>query len=120
VWAVYLGIAVVAALIDPWAPVLYWLLPAALAQPLLRLYLNGEHGGVAQAGDSFATARTTLTHPAIRWLAWNMPYHTEHHLYPNVPFHALPRLHARVRGRLHNVGTGYVAVNRGLWAALRV
>jgi fatty acid desaturase len=120
VWAVYLGIAVVAALIDPWAPVLYWLLPAALAQPLLRLYLNGEHGGVAQAGDSFATARTTLTHPAIRWLAWNMPYHTEHHLYPNVPFHALPRLHARVRGRLHNVGNGYVAVNRGLWAALRV
>jgi len=73
--AAYLGVAAVAALIDPWAPVLYWLLPAALAQPLLRLYLNGEHGGVAQAGDSFATARTTLTHPAIldTWLTSMAP-----------------------------------------------
>ena len=118
VWAIYLGVALVAALIDPWAPLIYWLGPAFLAQPLLRLYLNAEHGGAASSGDSFATARTTLTNPVIRWLAWNMPYHTEHHLYPNVPFHALPRLHAAVQGRLKNVGNGYVAVNRGLWAAL--
>src|SRR5262249_7067957 len=44
-WAAYAAIGVVAALTDPWAPVVYWLAPIFFAQPLLRLYLNGEHGG---------------------------------------------------------------------------
>jgi hypothetical protein len=39
-----------------------------------------------------------------------------------VPFHALPRLHARVRGRIANLDPGYVAatvkVNRYLFRQL--
>ena len=37
-----------------------------------------------------------------------MPYHAEHHAYPAIPFHALPRLHARVRDRIENLEPGYV------------
>jgi fatty acid desaturase len=118
VWAIYLAVAVAAALTDPWAPVVYWLAPIVMAQPLLRLYLNGEHGGADDARDTFANARTTRTNAFVRWLAWNMPYHTEHHLYPAVPFHALPRLHGLVRDRLRDVRPGYVALNRALWRAL--
>jgi fatty acid desaturase len=48
-----------------------------------------------------------------------MPYHAEHHAYPGVPFHALPRLHERVQDRLANVEPGYleasVKVNRHLF-----
>jgi fatty acid desaturase len=29
-----------------------------------------------------------------------MNYHIEHHLYPNVPLHALPRLHQKIKHRL--------------------
>jgi Na+-transporting NADH:ubiquinone oxidoreductase subunit F len=32
-----------------------------------------------------------------RYLYWNMNYHVEHHMYPLVPYHALPRLHAAVK-----------------------
>lgn len=33
-------------------------------------------------------------------LAWaNITYHVEHHLYPRVPFHRLPRLHAMLKAR---------------------
>jgi fatty acid desaturase len=28
---------------------------------------------------------------------WNMNYHIEHHLFPLVPYHALPRLHEAVK-----------------------
>jgi fatty acid desaturase len=118
VWVVYLAVAVLAALVDPWAPVVYWLAPIFIAQPLLRLYLNAEHGGAENVRDTFANARTTRTNLAVRWLAWNMPYHTEHHLYPAVPFHALPRLHALVRDRLRDVRPGYVRLNLALWRTL--
>ncbi|MEY2741454.1 MAG: hypothetical protein RL283_1556, partial [Actinomycetota bacterium] len=35
-----------------------------------------------------------------RWAYMNMNYHLEHHMFPSVPFHALPRLHALVRDQL--------------------
>mgnify|MGYP006301774929 FL=1 len=35
--------------------------------------------------------------PIMRFLYWNMNYHTEHHMYPAVPFWKLPRLHRLLR-----------------------
>jgi fatty acid desaturase len=35
-----------------------------------------------------------------RVLYWNMNYHIEHHVYPSVPFHALPALNAAIRDQL--------------------
>jgi len=35
--------------------------------------------------------------PVFRFLYWNMNYHVEHHMFPMVPYHALPALHAEVR-----------------------
>jgi fatty acid desaturase len=32
--------------------------------------------------------------PVFRFLYWNMNYHVEHHMFPMVPYHALPKLHA--------------------------
>src|SRR5207244_5228595 len=46
-----------------------------------------------------------------RLFAWNMPYHAEHHAYPAVPFHALPQLHARIRGKIDNLELGYVTAS---------
>jgi fatty acid desaturase len=57
----------------------------------------------------------------VRLFAWNMPYHPEHHAYPAVPFHALPRLHEGVRAKIANLEPGYVTasvkVARHLFAA---
>ncbi|MBV6650791.1 MAG: fatty acid desaturase [Hoeflea sp.] len=75
------------------ALVFIWLIPMALGQPFLRLYLLAEHGHCAHVANMLENSRTTLTNAAVRQLAWNMPYHAEHHSYPSVPFHKLPVLH---------------------------
>eukprot|EP00666_Eupelagonemidae_sp_cell4sb_P015905 gene15905-16082_t len=46
--------------------------------------------------DAWAASRTTATWWAYRALAWNMPFHVEHHAWPSVPFHQLPALHRAV------------------------
>ena len=90
------------------AALYFWFLPAILAQPLLRAVLITEHTGCSKDGNGLSNTRTTLASAPIRLLMWNMPYHAEHHAYPAIPFHALPRLHARVRGKIENLEAGYV------------
>jgi fatty acid desaturase len=72
----------------------YWILPAVLGQPILRGYLLGEHHGRKQSLVIFENTRTVQTNQWIRRLAWNMPYHLEHHAWPAVPFWKLPQLHS--------------------------
>ncbi len=74
----------------------YWILPALVGQPMLRLYLLAEHSGCDFSDNMLENSRTTYTTPWLNFLAWNMPYHAEHHYLASVPFHALPAL-----ARLH-------------------
>jgi fatty acid desaturase len=66
-----------------------------------------------------ANSRTTLTNPVLRYFAWNMPFHAEHHACPALPFHALPGLHRRLRDELGVVAMGYVAAQRQIIAGFR-
>lgn len=91
----------------------YLLLPLLLGQPVLRAYLLAEHAGCAVADDNMlANSRTLLTTPPMRFLAWNMPFHAEHHSFPAVPFHALPRLHRVMRDELAHLEPGYLSFHR--------
>jgi len=89
-----------------------WLLPALLGQPFLRLYLLAEHGRCPLVANMFENTRTTFTSGLIRAVAWNMPYHTEHHTYPSVPFHRLPELHEMIEPHLKVTADGYATFNR--------
>lgn len=89
-----------------------WLLPVLIGQPALRLYLLAEHGDCPQVTNMFANTRTTFTTAPVRFLAWNMPYHTEHHVFPAVPFHHLPDLHLKMRAALQVTASGYAAFTR--------
>jgi fatty acid desaturase len=91
-----------------------WLLPLAVGQPFLRLLLLAEHTGCAYSTDGLANTRTTLTLAPVRWLMWNMPFHAEHHLYPSLPFHALPAAHRWIGPRLQHLDRGYLAVHARL------
>ncbi|MEW2916508.1 fatty acid desaturase [Ruegeria sp. ANG10] len=84
-----------------------WLLPVLIAQPVLRLYLLAEHGLCPQVANMLENSRTTFTNRIVRFLAWNMPYHAEHHAFPNVPFHQLPTLHDRTQAYLKSTSDGY-------------
>lgn len=115
--AVYLCLAAAVAL--GWsAPLYYWALPALLGQPFLRLYLLAEHTGCPEVPDMLANTRTTHSNAFVRLVMWNMPYHTEHHAYPGIPFHALPALHALMRPSLKVVASGYGAFHKDYLSAL--
>jgi fatty acid desaturase len=94
----------------------YWILPALIGQPLLRLYLLAEHSGCDFSANMLENSRTTYTVPWVSFLAWNMPYHAEHHYLASVPFHALPALHAYTGQRVKYRGDGYFRVNREIAA----
>src|SRR5262249_27766892 len=97
----------------------YWVFPAVLGQPFLRLFLLAEHSGCAFNDDMLENTRTTLTNVAMRGLTWRMPYHAENHSFPSVPFHALPKLHALIGRRVRVTASGYLAVHRQLLQRLR-
>jgi fatty acid desaturase len=35
--------------------------------------------------------------PIFQFIYWNMNYHVEHHMFPMVPYHALPALHEKIK-----------------------
>lgn len=100
------------------ALVTFWIGPVLLAMPLLRAYLLVEHTGCAEDSDGLANTRTTLTNMFMRATMWNMPFHAEHHLFPSVPFHALPAVHRRIAPRLQHVARGYVRTTAAIIAGL--
>ncbi len=104
-----------------WSPLLLWvwLVPLLLGQPFLRLYLLAEHGDCPRVANMFENTRTTFTNRTLRFLAWNMPYHVEHHVFPTVPFHRLPELHRLIRDHLRITADGYAAFTRDYLARRR-
>ena len=118
---VLLGLYALAGLSLLWSPLALWLwiVPLLLGQPVLRLYLLAEHGDCPRVSDMLLNTRATFTTRLVRFIAWNMPYHAEHHLMPNDPFHRLPRLHGQVRAHLGVVADGYVAFSRDYLARRR-
>lgn len=96
-----------------------WVLPALVGQPFLRLYLLAEHGRCPHVANMLENTRTTFTTRLVRLIAWNMPYHAEHHAYPAVPFHKLPAFHAHTQAHLKSTEHGYFRFNRGFAKTLR-
>jgi Na+-transporting NADH:ubiquinone oxidoreductase subunit F len=65
---------------------------------LMPIYGLTQHTGLAEnVLDHRLNCRTVYLNPIHRYLYWNMNYHVEHHMYPLVPYHALPRLHQVVK-----------------------
>lgn len=118
-YTVYSAIAVAALAAGSILPLLLWIGPVLLGQPLLRLFLLAEHTGCAESPDMLENSRTTRTHALLRYFAWNMPFHAEHHAYPSVPFHALPALHRMVADALGCRGASYLAVERAILGRIR-
>ncbi|MBX9651890.1 MAG: fatty acid desaturase [Xanthobacteraceae bacterium] len=96
-----------------------WVVPVIVGQLFLRPYLYAEHTGCERTRSAFQNTRTTYTGMFVKWFAWNMPYHVEHHAYPSIPFHALPKLNEIVADQIVYRGPGYIAVTRETWAWFR-
>ena len=100
VWMViHLFVVALALYLHSWLPVL-------LIGPLPTMYgawlhvITGltQHGGLAEdVLDHRLNSRTVLMNPVLRFLYWNMNYHVEHHMFPMVPYHQLPKLYEEMK-----------------------
>ena len=92
----YAAIAAVSVATGSWAAVILWLAPMLATKIVHQLQNTIEHLGLPHESNILENTRSTRTNFAMRWLAWNMQYHTAHHAFPGVPFHRLPMLHEKL------------------------
>ncbi|MEM6678091.1 MAG: fatty acid desaturase [Pseudomonadota bacterium] len=118
--ALYAAIAAVSVATGSWAAVILWLAPMITMKFVHQLQNTIEHLGLSHEDDILKNTRTTKTNAVMRWLCWQMPYHTAHHTFPSVPFWQLRGLDAAMReGGAEPYAMGWiefqVEVLRKLW-----
>jgi fatty acid desaturase len=84
-----------------------WIIPVLVScAPFIGGWLfflcnNSQHVGRHDNVPDFRLCcRTILPNPVVRFLYWQMNYHTEHHMYAAVPCYNLKRLHEAIRHEL--------------------
>jgi MocE subfamily Rieske [2Fe-2S] domain protein len=110
---IYLATFAAAAYFQTILPLLFIFGPNFYGCWLMRIYGWTQHAGLAEnVLDHRLNSRTVYMNFVNRYLYWNMNYHVEHHMFPLVPYHQLPRLHALVK---HDLPQTYPSI----WAAYR-
>jgi fatty acid desaturase len=100
-------------------PLLFVGLPSFYGRWLLVVFGLTQHAGLAEdVLDHRLNTRTVEMNPVLRFMYWNMNYHVEHHMFPNVPFHALADLHREIRDDLPPAYPGLLAAYREIVPAL--
>ncbi|MEM6904522.1 MAG: fatty acid desaturase [Pseudomonadota bacterium] len=90
--ALYAAIAGISVVTQSWAAVILWLAPMLAMKWVHQMQNTIEHLGLSHGDNILENTRSTRTNAVMRWLGWNMQYHTAHHAFPSVPFHRLREL----------------------------
>ena len=95
---IYAGVIASAAYFGSILPLMYVGLTNIYGAWLMLVYGYTQHAGLAEnVLDHRLDCRTVYMNRLNRYLYWNMNYHVEHHMFPLVPYHALPRLHELIK-----------------------
>jgi Na+-transporting NADH:ubiquinone oxidoreductase subunit F len=95
---IYLSVIGLAIYFRSLLPLMFIGLPTLYGTWLMPIYGYTQHAGLAEnVLDHRLNCRTVHMNFIHRYLYWNMNYHVEHHMFPLVPYHNLPRLHEIVR-----------------------
>lgn len=96
--ALHLSVIASALVIQSWIPIFLFTLPNFFGTWLMIVHNTTQHAGLAEnVLDHRLNCRTVYMNPVSRFIYWNMNYHVEHHMFPLVPYHALPKLHETIR-----------------------
>ncbi len=101
-----------------WTPLWYWIIPVIMGEPVMRYVRMTEHVGRPTVSNMRVNTRTNLVSLPLRFLCWNMNYHAEHHYVASAPFHALPRLHEKLKDQIHVEPGGYLGAHRDILAQI--
>lgn len=109
--SVYAATAVLIASGETWLLV-YLVLPRIVGAPFMTWITLIQHAEMhPDSPDIRASSRSFETNRLVRLVYWNMNHHIEHHLYPAVPFHALPALRDELQGQLPDPDPGVLMTN---------
>lgn len=99
IWAIiYLVVIGLAIYYQTFLPLFYIGFPTILGSYLLVIYAMTQHAGLQEnVLDHRLNSRTVYMNRVHRYLYWNMNYHLEHHMFPLVPYHNLPKLHEIIK-----------------------
>ena len=82
-------------------PLVYTLFARFYGAFIPTLLNDTQHVGLEEnVYDHRLCTRNVRVDPITGFFYWNMQYHTEHHMFPTVPFHALRKLHKKIKHQL--------------------
>lgn len=120
IWAtIYLAVLVTCIVTQSILPAMIIGLPTFYGAWLLVIFGLTQHAGLAEdVLDHRLNTRTVYMNPVFRFVYWNMNYHLEHHMFPMVPYHALPALHQEIKHDLPPVYDGLLPAYREIIPAI--
>jgi MocE subfamily Rieske [2Fe-2S] domain protein len=117
--AIYLAVIALAIYDHSILPLMFIGLPNLYGGWLMPIYGYTQHAGLAEnVLDHRLNCRTVYMNRLHAFLYWNMQYHVEHHMFPLVPYHALPRLHELVKANMPRPYNGIFEAWRELLRAV--
>jgi fatty acid desaturase len=99
IWvAIYVAVIAWSIAIGSILPLMFIGLPSFYGAWLHLVFNLTQHAGLAEdVLDHRLNTRTVYLNPVFQFIYWNMNYHIEHHMWPMVPYHALPALHEEIK-----------------------
>ena len=118
---VYLGAIALIVSGYGWPLLWFYVLPRLIGGPIMLMFNIIQHAEMQENSTSIVdSTRTFRTNWVGRFLYLNMNNHVEHHLYPQVPFYSLPKLHEAVADRTPEPDPGFWLTNLDLlWVVIR-
>ncbi len=93
-------------------PIWFLVLPRILGYPIMLLFNLIQHVEMAENSPSIIdSTRSFRTNLVGKLLYLNMNNHIEHHLYPQVPFYSLPKLHQQIADQIPEPDPGFWRTN---------
>ncbi len=118
--SIYLAVIILSITFRTFLPLMFIGLPTFLGGWLMPVYGLTQHAGLQEnVLDHRLNCRTVYMNRVNRFLYWNMNYHVEHHMYPLVPYHALPDLHKVMKDDCPKPYTGIIEAWREIIPAIR-
>jgi Na+-transporting NADH:ubiquinone oxidoreductase subunit F len=114
IWVAVVALCVVVRSVEP---LMFVVLPSFYGKWLLVSYGITQHAGLAEdTVDHRLNSRSLRMNRLHRYLYWNMNYHTEHHMFPSVPFHSLPALSEATKADFPPQYSGFREAYREIWS----
>lgn len=94
----YVAVGVLIVASNSWTALLFFPAARFYGGLMHTLFATSQHAGLPDnVFDHRLNSRTIILGPVGAFFYWNMNYHLEHHMFPLVPFHALPRCHQLIK-----------------------